>query len=160
MEYSEYLKTVNRTARGRGSIGPKAIVPQWVSEHFTRGSLILDYGAGPAMLHTLRLREAGFMVDAYDVGDNWTPKHLITIPFGEYDVVMASNVLNVQPTINDLRRVLRECHRALAHGGRLVANWPNSPRKVPLNKWGIIGLLQTEFRTVFWLKGGILLAHK
>ena len=158
--YSEYLKTVNRTARGRGIIGPKALVPRWVEEHVSRGSLILDYGAGPAMLHTLRLREVGFMVDAYDIGDNCTKDHLPILPVGEYDVVMASNVFNVQPTICDLRWTIRETYRALVPGGRLVANWPNSPRKVPLNKWGIIGLLHIEFRSVFWWKGNILLAYK
>lgn len=127
-----YAKTVNATARSAGAVGARALVPRKVREltEHHQGFAILDYGSGPKAMHTLALRRDGWdNVTAHELGGNLTSVHDPHALDREYHVVMASNVLNVQPTREDLVRVLCELRAATRPGGICVANFPESPRK-------------------------------
>ena len=127
---------VNKTAREKGAVGPNAIVSKWVSKNVAKDARILDFGSGPSAPHTRTLRAMGFTdVTAYEVGGNFNPDIHADWPLsdtynGYYDVVMLSNVLNVQSAPDHISQILRDVSRALRHGGMLVFNYPKSPRKV------------------------------
>jgi SAM-dependent methyltransferase len=124
---------VNRTARSRGAVGAKALVPRYVEAVALPGQTILDFGAGPEALHAKRLRQTGLDVTAHEIGANQNENHDPTALFRQYDIVFASNVLNVQPRSSDLWDALRQIHGAVRPGGFAVLNYPESPRKLPLN---------------------------
>ena len=46
-----------------------------------------------------------------------------------YDLVMASNVLNVQPNMDRLYRTIDEISNSTEQGGQIIFNLPSSPRK-------------------------------
>lgn len=107
-----------RTARTRGSVGPRALVPRFVEEFGDRRDRILDYGAGPQAAHAKRLRAAGFTVDAHDLARpiELRPRH--------YDIAYASNVINIQPDAEHTIAVLEEIRATLRPGGALFFNYP------------------------------------
>lgn len=91
---------------------------------------ILDYGAGFQALHTTRLRSLGLDIDvtAHDFGRNFVPglhdKRALEF---EYDLVFASNVLNVHISYHALLRTVGEI--ALCTRGVALLNYPQTPRK-------------------------------
>jgi hypothetical protein len=91
----------------------------------------LDYGAGKEATHTKKLRREGLDVVAYDFGENLTRFHDRDALEFSYEVVIASNVLNVQSTKRMLAQTLDELERACAPGAILVCNYPASPRYLP-----------------------------
>lgn len=119
-----------KTARTSGAIGPNAIVPRFILEHFKPPLCVLDFGAGPEAKHSALLRGHGFSVNAWELTGNFNPS--VHEPFAlacTYDIVMLSNILNVQKNIKDIREILRTCWLLLRTGGSLVFNYPKSPRK-------------------------------
>ena len=93
----EDIKVANLTSRNKGAVGEQAIVPKWIEENVNKKSSILDYGAGKSAQHTERLSNEGYNVTAYEFGDNVNPNiHDVNALDKKYDVVYASNVLNVQ----------------------------------------------------------------
>lgn len=93
---------------------------------------ILDFGAGYQAIHTFTLREAGLDVTAWDFGRNFDPSiHDKAALSRQYDVVMASNVVNVHGTINAFLLTLRQITGAVKPGGYAMINYPDSPRKMP-----------------------------
>lgn len=100
---TDYVRIVNATYRATGLIGPKAIVPKIVPQVAKKTDKILDFGAGTKAIHTVALRQQGYLVTAYDIGANLDPAiHDPKALSRKWDVVYASNVLNVQPTPRDL----------------------------------------------------------
>ena len=76
------------------------------------------------------MREAGFKVTAHELGPNFVqgvhdPKSLSR----KYDIVVASNVLNVQKSAKMLDKTLGQIRNALKKNGYAVFNFPKSPRK-------------------------------
>jgi hypothetical protein len=127
-----YEETVNKTARAAGAVGARALVPRKVREltEESKGIRILDYGSGPQAMHAIALRNDGWdNVTAHEIGANVTDLHDPDALGRNYHVVMASNVLNVQPTRADLRNVLLQIRVAVKKGGFAVVNFPESPRK-------------------------------
>lgn len=133
----EEIKIANATARAAGASAlnkdgtPRAIVPRYVAEHAPKTARILDFGAGFAALHTVTLRGLGFeSVTAYEFGSNVRPGlHDREALSRRYDVVFASNVLNVQSSPEMLAETLSQMSAALLPGGEIIANYPESPRK-------------------------------
>jgi hypothetical protein len=128
-----YTEEVNKTYRANGAVGKEAVVPKKIAEIFNPndGLRILDYGAGTLALHAKNLRKLGFYVDAYDIGENTDSCNVQGLRFPpEYDVVYASNVINVQPTLRDVQTIINHIKvYALKPGGKFLFNYPSTPRK-------------------------------
>ena len=122
-------------------------MPRWVEENVPKGTKILDFGSGPAAQHTTRLREAGFTnITAHEFGDNvregvHDPKALSK----KYDVVFASNVLNVQSSETMLRQTLESIEKAVRRGGFAVFNYPTSPRKAGMKDAEVKAIVDDVF---------------
>lgn len=158
---AEAVLIANATARGAGAVGAAAMVPAFVRRWALPGQSILDYGAGPEARHTAELRAMGFDVTAHDFGRNVRPGiHHPAALWRQYDVVLASNVLNTAATETLLHRTLREITTCTEPGGVALVNLPSNPRKSawPANR--ALGnimlhrLLQTHFGLVQRLPSG------
>jgi len=124
-------QAMQRTARSRGAVGRQAIVPRIVREiiSVTGTSAInsvLDFGAGPDRRHVNDLNNSFQNVTAhgYDIGDDWETAMART-----YDLVFASNVLNVQPDRATMHRTLAQLWDLQGPHTRLIVNYPKEPRK-------------------------------
>ena len=132
---AEEIRIANATSRSSGaSVMNKdgtirAVVPKYVEFIARKEDKILDYGAGKGAVHTLYLREKGFNCIAYDFGNNVTEMHDKEALKKEYDIVYASNVLNVCSSHNMLVNVIKEIYNAIKDNGIAIMNYPDSPRK-------------------------------
>lgn len=131
----EEIRIANATSRSAGaSVMNKdgtirAVVPKYVESIARKEDKILDYGAGKRAVHTLYLRKKGFDCTAYDFGDNVTDVHDKEALKKQYDIVFASNVLNVCSSHNMLVNVVKEIYNATKENGVAIMNYPDSPRK-------------------------------
>ena len=149
MNYTaEQIKIANSTSRNSGAIGAKAITPKYVSEIATNNESILDFGAGKAAAHTIRLREQGLDVTAYEFGDNVTELHDKDALNYIYDIVYASNVLNVQQSETMLKSTLKSISQCIMKGGIAIMNYPVSPRKIDLTASELENKLKDFFVSV------------
>jgi hypothetical protein len=142
----EQIKTANKTARANGAVGRNALVPRAVLDFLNPHSdrykdwNILDFGSGPAMLHTYKLREAGFEnTHAYDFGDNWSEEMeiLVSLENGRkklsskdgrpYDLIFASNVFNTHSGPAMTLSALCLIRDSMRENGVLFFNLPSSP---------------------------------
>jgi len=136
----DYIARANATARSAGAVGARALVPRVVIDLLHADSVgnrigfhnILNFGAGKPgkdghFLHSEMIRKAHpeAKVHEYDFGKNYTG--LIIHP-GEYDLVFASNVMNVQSSVAMMRETLKQIGRAVRDGGMVILNHPSSPR--------------------------------
>jgi len=149
--YSEgEMEIANKTARNLGAVGSKALVPRVVAETSKKSERILDFGSGPAAAHSEHLRQQGFRhVVAHEFGDNIRPGvHNPKALQMEYDTVFASNVLNVQSNEEMLKRTLDQLAGVVKSDGRLVANLPESPRKMNIDAKTLTRMLSQRFEHV------------
>ena len=133
------IKIANATSRSNGASAInkdgsiRAIVPRYVAEHINKEDSVLDFGAGKGAVHTKWLREEGFNVTAYDFGDNIVDGlHDKNALAKQYKVIMCSNVLNVQSSMQMMFTTLQQIYNSLEYGGKFVCNYPASPRKMEL----------------------------
>lgn len=132
---AEEIKIANATSRSSGASvrnkdgSLRAVVPKYVESIARKEDKILDYGAGKGAVHTLYLRENGFDCTAYDFGDNVTEVHDKDALTKEYDIVYASNVLNVCSSHTMLVNVIKEIYNAIKENGIAIMNYPDNPRK-------------------------------
>ena len=130
MKYtSEETDIANATSRASGAVGPRAVVPRVVREFAKKKNSILDFGAGRYAAHAQMLNDEGYNVTAYDFGANVTELHDSNALQSQYDVVYASNVLNVQSSIDMLERTVAQIANTVKPGGIFIGNLPSSPRK-------------------------------
>jgi len=130
MKYiSEETDIANATSRAGGAVGPRAVVPHIVREFAKKNDSILDFGAGRYAAHAQMLNDEGYNVTAYDFGANETELHDSTALQNQYDVVYASNVLNIQSSIDMLERTIAQIASTVKPGGIIIGNLPASPRK-------------------------------
>lgn len=136
------------TARCSGAVGANALVPRLAREHLPEGGCVLDFGCGPSAIHVEQLRSEGYDAHGHDLAFNaWTHAMLFRLlaegkhswsmlldylqreqPF---DLVYASNVVNVQETESDL---FWTCQRIrLAAGWGSVGTRPRNPCPILLN---------------------------
>jgi hypothetical protein len=145
----EQIEIANRTARSGGAVGSKALVPRLVRDYAKPSDTILDFGSGPKAMHTMDLRKDGFYVVPYDFGRNITPGiHDPEALNFAYDFVFASNVLNVQSSQKMFDWTLGQIVSVMAPGGKLLANYPESPRKGPMNQNDVEMGLKAYFSNV------------
>lgn len=149
---NEEIRIANATSRSSGASAKnndgsiRAIVPRYVAEYINKEEKMLDFGAGKDAVHTKWLRELGFNVTAYDFGDNCIEGlHDKDALNKQYKVIMASNVLNVSSSTKMLLETLRQMYGSLEYGGKLVCNYPSSPRKMDLTATELAHILKTTF---------------
>lgn len=121
-----------RTARANGAVGSKAVLPKVIrrlllDEYRDQDVDVLDFGCGPARAHAKDsqawasgLRQRWTFV-GYDFGDQASTLQ------APWDIVYASNVLNVQQDGHMLNQTLGQLWRAQGQG-RLFVNYPSGPR--------------------------------
>lgn len=136
---NDEIRIANATSRSNGASAKnkdgsvRAVVPKYVAQYINKEEKLLDFGAGKGAVHTKWLREFGFDVTAYDFGENVIDGlHDKDALSKKYSVIMASNVLNVQSSMDMMFATLRQIYDSLEYGGKFVCNYPSSPRKMPL----------------------------
>ena len=158
----EEIKVANSTSRSGGAtaIGKdgtiKAIVPIFVQKNVDKQCSVLDFGAGKAAMHTKWLKDNGFKnVTAYDFGANSIEGvHDWTALARKYDVVFASNVLNVQISMEMLMETLDNIWHVVKNGGKFICNYPSSPRKMDMSANELKGIIQIKFGADVEMVGG------
>lgn len=129
----EHLARMNRSGQRGGAVGSKPTVcTRLVLDWFEYGALpidakVCDFGAGKKAAQTAILRDAGLLyVTPYDIGANdhgTTPEDI-----RGSDLVILSNVLNVQDSMESAEELLIQIYHLLASGGSLVCNLPREPQ--------------------------------
>lgn len=152
----DYYRIVNATYRDGPAIGHNPAVVRVVAELLAAGTLrprtILDFGAGRAARHAAAIRALGFDVTAHDIAANRVPGvHDPAALFRKYDLVYAANVLNVQPTYDDLAATVDEIAGAVAPGGVAVVNY--YPTKDARWRDDVEPLLEARFGRVERVRG-------
>lgn len=149
---NEEIRVANATSRTNGASARnkdgsiRAIVPKYIAEHINKNESVLDFGAGRDAVHTKWLRELGFDVTAWEFGDNFVDGlHDKSALSNKYNVIMASNVLNVQSSMTMLWETLRQINDSLEYGGKFVCNYPASPRKMKLTPLALEHILKEWF---------------
>jgi 2-polyprenyl-3-methyl-5-hydroxy-6-metoxy-1,4-benzoquinol methylase len=146
----EEIKIANATYRRNGSSvfdkngKIRSVVANYVTENISKDKKILDFGCGSEFIQGKYLRELGFNVDGWDFGVN-KPKNCVTELNQIYDVVYASNVLNVLSSGGALRETLIQIRSCLKDGALFIANYPQSPRKLNLTVATMENLLRFFF---------------
>ena len=134
---TESITIANKTLRSNGSSvfdkegNIRSIVAQFVFKHFNTDDRICDYGAGKNAIQTMWLRANGFQhVDPHDFGANKP----VDERFGRnYDVIFASNVINVADSAEMIEWDFRDMKSHARNGATIVWNYPDTPRKANLN---------------------------
>lgn len=153
------IEVANKTSRAIGAVGKNAITPRFVREHIElfydkEDTMILDFGAGKAAAHAQAMLADGFMVTAYEFGSNIDPRvHNELALMQTYDIVYASNVLNVQSGIVMSRATIKQVADVVKENGMFFANYPASPRKSNISPNGMRALLIEQFNTVMLVGG-------
>jgi len=157
----EHVAIANKTSRNSKAIGSKAITPKYVRKYVDENNIkdginILDYGAGKAAAHARALLNDGYCCTAYEFGDNIDKRYHDPLALEhKYDIVFASNVLNVQSDVDMLRKSLKQIHSVTCAGGVFIANYPLSPRKTTLSVDEMVEILQEFFRTIKRVGGSV-----
>lgn len=127
------IKRANKSCRSEGAVGRDPLCYRELRERQylnTPFCTVLDFGAGKNAVHTKKLREEGWDIDAYEFGANVTDEHIKEIKI-TYDIVIASNVLNILNSNGMLVKTLNEIANAIEPGGILICNYPANPRYLP-----------------------------
>lgn len=159
MATAEQITAANKTSRNSPAIGQKALTPKvarsfMVSNLKKDDSLILDFGAGKSAAHAQQFVSEGWQVLAHEFGDNINPRvHCELAMTNKYDLVYASNVLNVQGNEAMLRETLAHIKHVMKDGAVFIANYPLNPRKSDLTTQEVRAILAEEFNFVTWTDG-------
>ena len=155
------IRIANATSRTNGASAKnkdgsvRAVVPKYVAQYINKEESLLDFGAGKDAVHTKWLRELGFNATAYDFGENCIEGiHDKDALSKQYKVIMASNVLNVQSSMNMLWGTLRQINDSLEYGGKFICNYPSSPRKMNLTASALEHILKEFFNGSIERVGG------
>lgn len=148
------IKIAKSTSRSSGASAIKdgkirAIVPLWVENNVSKNKTILDFGAGKGATSAKYLINKGFNVTAFDLwcgeGDELLNKDALN---NKYDIVFASNVINVQSSMLMLIETLNQIKSAIKNNGEFICNYPQSPRKMILAASDIEEILLSMFGNV------------
>lgn len=146
----EEIRIANATYRRKGSSvfdkdgNVRSVVARFVASHVEPTAKILDFGCGSEFIQGKYLSQQGFDVDGWDFGDN-KPTNCIDRLEPIYDVVYASNVLNVISSLSMLTETLNQIYNCMKDGGVFVANYPKSPRKMLLTDGDLEAIIQSKF---------------
>lgn len=146
----EEIKIANNTYRSKGSSvydkdgNVRSIVARFVASSISKDKKILDFGCGSEFIQGKYLRDLGFDVSGWDFGAN-KPNDCVDKLEKIYDVVYASNVLNVISSQSMLMETLEQINNCLKDGGMFIANYPQSPRKMSMNEKEMQKIIQEKF---------------
>jgi SAM-dependent methyltransferase len=124
--------------KGRGF--SEALVPSFAMNIALKTQMVLDFGAGKHPFYVMKYRDMGFNIYGWDLPESmryWEENYEEEIQppgglSGQFDLVYASNVMNVAPNENFLKRMtLDTIKKALKPSGVFIGNYPASPRKNP-----------------------------
>ena len=155
----EEIKIANATYRRCGSSvfdkdgNVRSVVARFIANNIKKDKRILDYGCGSEFIQGNYLRQLGFNVDGWDIGAN-KPKDCVDELVQIYDVVYASNVLNVISSTSMLMETLDEVYNCLNDGGVFIANYPAAPRKMVMDLWCLEEIIQKRFGGDINIVGG------
>jgi SAM-dependent methyltransferase len=170
MNNEEYITLVNKTSRPGGVGGKTPLCYRLAIDLFGAGIIkegsILDFGCGKHAVHINNLREqlgSYFCCYGHDIGANdpgiiWAPRM-----GDQHDLVIASNVANVQPTVDLLLKVLGEMWSKVRPGGYLLLNHPKNPRYHNLTTQQVLDLIlfnQVDAYHPLKLAENVYLIHK
>jgi hypothetical protein len=159
---TQEMDIAKRTSRSNGASAInkdgtiRAVVPLWVEKNVDKSKSVLDFGAGRYCTSTKYLRQKGFdNVTPYDLwcgdGDELLDDQALD---RSYDVVFASNVLNVSSSMSMLFETLYSMYNAVNNGGVVICNYPTSPRKMDLSATDIENVIQSVFKSEINIVGG------
>lgn len=141
-----------RTAR-KGVIAKNAIVPKLVEEIINKGIIkvnnVLDFGCGKDEYH-IKLLQGKFpniKFEGYDLGYDYPTTD-------KYDLIFASNVLNVQRTSKELSTTLQHLNRIQGSTSYLIINYPKNPRYINLTTNQIESILHFWWYPIPLLNSG------
>lgn len=171
----EIARKTSRTQRfdltkekGRGF--GESIVPSFAISKASHDSKILDFGAGKHPYYVMKYRNDGYNIDGYDLPDSmnfWKDNYGTDVQTdgfnGQYDIVYASNVMNISPNEEFLRRMtLDKIYQALKSDGLFIGNYPSAPRKNPqMKESDLYRIIREYFSDVQYLsKNKIFIAKK
>lgn len=130
----EIANKTSRTSKKPGAVGSNPVILKFVEKYASFDDLILDFGAGKYPLHTFRLREKGYNIISHEFGNNFNSlyhdKNALNY---KYDIIYASNVLNVQSSLKMLNETLTTIYNLMKNNSIFIANYPDSPRKMDIN---------------------------
>lgn len=150
----EDIAVANKTSRNNGAVGKNAITPRYVREHVElfydkEDTMILDFGAGKSAAHAQAMLSDGFLTTAYEFGENIDQRYHNELALMQmYDIVYASNVLNVQSGFAMARATIKQVADVVKEDGKFFANYPSSPRKSDMTPKEMVQLLLEQFNTV------------
>lgn len=146
----EEIKIANNTYRSKGSSvfdkdgNLRSVVARFVANSISKDKKILDFGCGSEFIQGRYLRDLGFDVSGWDFGEN-KPKECVDKLEKIYDVVYASNVLNVISSLPMLMETLDQIYGCIKDGGMFIANYPQSPRKMSMSETEIRNIIEKKF---------------
>lgn len=154
MNNEAYFQIVNKTDTFRSKRRHVPLVYVEAKKQIRKNQDVLDFGAGKEAVWTTWLtNNTEGEIFAFDIGDNYDPmKHRALALDRRYDWVLASNVLNVQPTLEDIQSVILTLSRC---GDRVLVNYPISPRKSfeKIDVFEIYSILKGSFSSVMCIAG-------
>ncbi len=133
---TEEREAVIKTTRAAGAVGRFPLVYRMFRERFKRTDIkVLDYGSGVDVPHARELEREGWTVEAMDLGlPEWIND--VARERGPFDVVLCSNVLNVQPNLALVISVLYDLRSLIAEGG---SSTTRPARGKPTSSWPTFG---------------------
>lgn len=152
------IAAANKTSRNSKAIGGKAITPKAVREYIdtflNKDCTILDFGAGKSAAHARAFVEDGYNCLAHEFGDNFDPRYHSDMALqNKYDVVYASNVLNVHVSLHNLLETLDTVKSVMKDDGVFIANFPLQPRKMDMRWYQMHAILMLRFSSVLLFGG-------
>lgn len=141
----EQVLKANRTSRNWRTTAIDQVIRNLISKE----DRVLDFGAGKNAIQALRLQEEGYQVTAYDFGNNCIHGvHDSKALSHRYDIVYASNVINVQSSLEMLEETLNQVRGVLKSSGKFVANYPKEPRMLGFSEERMLKELKKHFQSI------------
>lgn len=144
-----------KTARASGCLGSLPLVTQYIQKYAKYNDRILDFGCGPTARQVYYLFMHYFnCVTGVDLAYSEDPQEkgvafcILKDDAASYKwkYIMLSNVVNVQPTLEEAEELLDEVETLMGDKTILVLNYPKSPRKCPrLTPAFLLLMLQYRF---------------
>jgi len=154
------IKIACATGKKGGVTSSNSVVTRYLMcSNLPKKTKILDFGAGYKAKQSQVLGKKFSNVCAFDFKDTMeqsiTEDPKLKFVFDEdalskdHDVVIASNVFNVQPSDDALDRTIRDIYCSMKAGSTLVANIPRDPIKYPASYSELVSVISSKIKNEF-----------